>query len=57
MKDFVFKVIVVGQSGVGKTAIVKRYVQKFFLQNEHPTIGVDIGVKVLEVEGHTIQVR
>lgn len=56
MADFVFKVIVVGQSGVGKTAIVQRYVQKHFQGNEHPTIGVDIGVKLLEIEGYRVQV-
>ena len=56
MGEFVFKVIIVGQSGVGKTAIVQRYVQNYFLENEHPTIGVDIGVKVLDVEGNRVQV-
>lgn len=56
MADFMFKVIVVGQSGVGKTAIVQRYVQKEFQENEHATIGVDIGIKFLEIEGYRVQV-
>ena len=56
MVDFVFKVIVVGQSGVGKTAIVQRYVQKQFQEFDHATIGVDIGMKMLDIEGYSIQV-
>ena len=57
MVDFTFKVIVVGQAGVGKTAIVRRFIKKYFPEGEHPTIGVDIGVKVINVGDKKVQVR
>ena len=37
-----YKVVVVGASGVGKTAIVQRLVDKTFLEEGQPTIGVEL---------------
>lgn len=56
MADFVFKIIVVGQAGVGKTSIVRRFIRKSFPENDRPTIGVDIGIKLIEIDGVKIQV-
>jgi Ras-related protein Rab-1A len=41
----VFKIIVVGEGGVGKTCLVKRYVDDTFAQDMKMTIGVDLSVK------------
>lgn len=57
MVDYAFKVIVVGQAGVGKTAIVRRFIKKYFPEGEHPTIGVDIGVKMINVGDKKVQVK
>lgn len=56
MADHTFKVILVGQSGVGKTAIVRRYIKKRFVDKEQPTIGVDIGVKLVNIDGVKVKV-
>ncbi|XP_043912780.1 ras-related protein Rab-7L1-like [Protopterus annectens] len=46
--EYLFKVIVIGRSNVGKTAFVNRCVKGCFTENYKPTIGVDFAMKTLE---------
>lgn len=41
----VFKVLVIGDYGVGKTSLIRRYTEGFFTPNYKLTIGVDFAVK------------
>jgi len=43
----VFKIIIVGEAGVGKTSLVRRYIDDAFDEKMKITIGVDISVKRL----------
>ena len=47
------KVIVVGDSGVGKTSIISRYLDKFNV-NERSTIGASYSTKLQEIGKYTI---
>lgn len=40
--DFVFKVVVVGESGVGKTSLVASFAEEPFIDDRSSTIGADI---------------
>lgn len=42
--DFIFKIVVIGDSNVGKTSIIDRYSNDIFLENRKNTIGVDFTV-------------
>ena len=53
MLEFLFKVILVGEEGTGKTAIINRYVRDVF-KDFRATIGVDFALKVLELDANTI---
>ena len=43
----VFKVLILGDSGTGKTSLVRRSVHDFFTDGYRSTIGVDFSLKVL----------
>ena len=48
------KVALLGDSGVGKTCIIKRYTEEAFDENSVPTQGASYFQKILEIENKTI---
>jgi small GTP-binding protein len=46
--DYLFKILLIGQPQVGKTSIVRSYVDGIFPQEHYTTIGVDFKIKTLE---------
>jgi Ras-related protein Rab-18 len=53
--DHLFKILLVGDSGVGKTSILLQFTTEEFLDREKPTIGVDLKVKLVEQSGKRIK--
>jgi Ras-related protein Rab-8A len=53
----IFKVIIIGDSGVGKTNILTRYCEGIFKDTYVATIGVDFKVKMVDVEGRKIKLQ
>ena len=51
------KVITAGSGGVGKSCLVKRFCEERFVSKYIATIGVDYGVKPVEVDGSTVRVN
>ena len=48
--DYLFKTIVVGDGGVGKTALTIRFSKDFFTEDYKMTIGVDFHVKTITID-------
>ncbi|KAJ0061675.1 hypothetical protein NL108_005829 [Boleophthalmus pectinirostris] len=53
-QELLFKVLVIGDLGVGKTSIIKRYVHQIFSQHYRATIGVDFALKVIHWDNNTV---
>ncbi|XP_046750244.1 ras-related protein Rab-38-like [Diprion similis] len=52
-KELLFKFLIIGDYGVGKTAIVRRYTEGKFSSNYKITIGADFAIKTLDWDPHT----
>jgi Ras-related protein Rab-8A len=50
-------VIIIGDSGVGKTNILTRYSEGIFKDSYVATIGVDFKVKIIDVEGRKAKLQ
>lgn len=53
----IFKVVFLGDSGVGKTNVMSRFTSDTFNINSKPTIGVDFGIKTVALGGHIIKLQ
>lgn len=49
-----FKVLVIGDLGVGKSSIILRYVKKRFDEEYKASIGVDFALKTIEWDAKTV---
>ena len=52
--DYIFKVLLVGNSVVGKSSLILRYVDQIWNDVFVPTIGVDFKEKSLEIKNKSI---
>ncbi|XP_026152310.1 ras-related protein Rab-33B [Mastacembelus armatus] len=53
----IFKIIVIGDSNVGKTCLTYRFCGSTFLKNPEATIGVDFRERTLELDGERIKLQ
>lgn len=53
----VFKLIVTGDSGVGKSALLTRYTRNSFMFQGHSTVGIDFFMHTVTVDGHQVQLH
>ncbi|XP_072040898.1 ras-related protein Rab-30-like [Amphiura filiformis] len=59
MEDYkyLFKVVLIGNAGVGKTCLVRRFTQGLFPPGQGATIGVDFMIKTVEVGGEKAKLQ
>ncbi|XP_051143566.1 ras-related protein Rab11C [Andrographis paniculata] len=55
--DYLFKIVLIGDSGVGKSNILSRFTRNEFCLESKSTIGVEFATKTLQLEGKTIKAQ
>lgn len=55
--DYVFKVVVIGDSAVGKTQILSRFTKNEFCFDSKSTIGVEFQTKTVTINGKLIKAQ
>lgn len=55
--DFLFKLLLIGDSGVGKTCILCRFADDSFSQSFISTIGIDFKIKTIDLDGRKIKLQ
>ena len=52
-----FKVVLVGESGVGKTNLLSRYINNKFFLGQNTTIGIEFSSKVISIRDRPVKVQ
>ena len=55
--NFLSKVIIIGDAGVGKTCLLLRFCEDSFLTSHLPTIGIDFKQKSISVDDKTVRLQ
>jgi small GTP-binding protein len=53
--DAIFKIVIFGDAGSGKTTLTKRFKSDMFISDSQMTIGVDFETKNIEVDGKNVK--
>lgn len=55
--EYIYKYIIIGDSGVGKSCILMQFIKNEFDQNKENTVGVEFGNKVIDVDGTSVKLQ
>ncbi|MCO5590962.1 hypothetical protein L7F22_044938 [Adiantum nelumboides] len=55
--DYLFKVVLIGDSGVGKSNLLSRFTRNEFHLESKSTIGVEFATRTIQVDGKTIKAQ
>jgi len=55
--DFLFKLLLIGDSGVGKSCLLLRFADDTYNENYISTIGVDFKIRTVELDGKTVKLQ
>lgn len=55
--DFVFKIVIIGNSSVGKSSLLLRFADDVFHETFLPTIGVDFKIRTIQQAGSLVKLQ
>lgn len=56
-EDYLFKIVLIGDSAVGKSNLLARYARNEFYPNSKSTIGVEFQTQTMEIDGKEIKAQ
>jgi len=55
--DYLFKLLLIGDSGVGKSCLLLRFADDTYTDSYISTIGVDFKIRTVEIDGKTVKLQ
>ena len=55
--NHLFKLLIIGESGVGKTCLLLRFTDDSFISNHLTTIGIDFKIKIINLDNKLIKLQ
>lgn len=55
--DYVFKILLIGDSAVGKSSLLLRFAEDIFTDSFLPTIGVDFKIRTIQAAGSKVKLQ
>ncbi len=55
--DYIMKLVLIGESGVGKTNILSRYIKGEFQENSTTTLGVEFASKIITTQDLSLRLQ
>lgn len=52
-----FRLIIIGESTVGKSCLLRRFTDSRFVEHNDPTVGVDFHTKLVQIDGHHLKLQ
>ncbi len=53
--DFLFKILLIGDTGVGKSCLLLQFADEIYTDTYISTIGVDFKIKTIQLNGKTVK--
>ena len=54
---YMFRIVIIGETGVDKSGLLRRFSKGIWVEQSDPTVGVDFDVKMVHADGHNIKLQ
>ena len=55
--DYLLKLIIIGDAGVGKTCLLLRFAEENYQNSHIATIGIDFKIRTINLDGKNVKVQ